>query len=115
VIVTTFPDRCLRITGRTARVTFIGPTRFPLERCLHCRLRRRQARDVELDDQQVVSLADGVGHGFGVAAGRDDCVAGGERGLAMSTPMPRPAPVMSQTLLSAIFFSPFLLAVVELV
>jgi len=28
VIVTTFPERCLRITGRTARVTFIGPTRF---------------------------------------------------------------------------------------
>ncbi len=27
-IVTTFPDRCLRMTGRTARVTFIGPTRF---------------------------------------------------------------------------------------
>jgi hypothetical protein len=31
---------------------------------------------------------------------------------AMSMPMPRPAPVMNQTALSAIFFSPFLLAVV---
>jgi len=28
VIVTMCPERCLRITGRTARVTFIGPTRF---------------------------------------------------------------------------------------
>ena len=35
-------------------------------------------RDVELDDEQVVSLADGVGHGVSVAAGRDDRVAGGE-------------------------------------
>ena len=25
---TTLPDRCLRITGSTARVTFIGPIRF---------------------------------------------------------------------------------------
>jgi hypothetical protein len=29
--------------------------------------------------------------------------------LAMSTPMPRPAPVMNQTRLSAIFLGPFLL------
>ena len=28
VIVTTFPTAASRITGRTARVTFIGPTRF---------------------------------------------------------------------------------------
>ena len=27
-IVTTCPERCLRITGSTARVTFIGPTSF---------------------------------------------------------------------------------------
>ena len=48
---------------------------------LHRRLCGCQARDVELDDEQVVGFADGIGHGFGVAAGGDDCVAGGERGL----------------------------------
>ena len=53
----------------------------PLERRLHRRLRGCQVRDVELDDEQVVGLADGVGNGFGVAAGGDDCVAGGECGL----------------------------------
>src|SRR6266545_4442669 len=36
------------------------------------------AGDVELDDQQVVRLADGIRHGVGVAAGGDDGVAGGE-------------------------------------
>ena len=50
-------------------------------RRLHRRLRGCQARDVELDDEQVVGLADGLGHGVGVAAGGDDRVAGGERGL----------------------------------
>jgi hypothetical protein len=52
-----------------------------VDRGLHGRLRRRQARDVELDDEQVGSFADRFGHGLGVAAGRDDCVGGGERAL----------------------------------
>ena len=51
-----------------------------LERCPHCRLRGREAGDVELDDQQVVGLAERVTDRLGVAAGRDDRVAGGERG-----------------------------------
>ena len=50
-------------------------------RGLHRRLRRCEARDVELDDEQVVGLADSVRHCVGVATGRDDCVAGGERCL----------------------------------
>ena len=40
-----------------------------------------EARDVQFDDEQVVGLADAFGHGVGVAAGGDDCVAGGKRGL----------------------------------
>ena len=40
-----------------------------------------RAGDVELDDQQVVGVADGLGDGVGVAAGGHDVVAGGERGL----------------------------------
>jgi len=73
---------------------------------LHRRLSRRQARDVELEDEQVVSLADGVGHGIGVAAGRDDCVAGGERGLrdvdahAPAGPSDEPNPLVSHVLQS---------------
>ena len=50
---------------------------------------------VELGDEEVLSRhapRDGVG----VAAGGDDVVAGGERGPANSTPMPRPAPVINQ-------------------
>ena len=38
------------------------------------------ARDVELDDEQVVRVAERVAHGLGIAAGGDDVVAGGERG-----------------------------------
>ena len=37
--------------------------------------------DVELDDEQVVGVAERLAHGVGVAAGRDDGVAGGERRL----------------------------------
>ena len=40
-----------------------------------------RAGDVELDDEQVVGLAEGLGDGVGVAAGGDDVVAGGQRGL----------------------------------
>ena len=40
-----------------------------------------RAGDVELDDEQVVRVADGLGDGVGVAAGGHDVVAGGERGL----------------------------------
>ena len=42
---------------------------------------RCEARYVELDDEQVLSLADSIRHCVGVASGRDDCVAGGERCL----------------------------------
>ena len=48
---------------------------------LHRRFRRRGARDVQFHDEQVVGLANRVGHGVGIAAGRDDRVAGGERRL----------------------------------
>ena len=44
----------------------------------HRRLGVGAAGDVQLDDQQVVRLADGLGHGVGVAAGGDDRVAGGQ-------------------------------------
>jgi hypothetical protein len=50
----------------------------PLERCPHCRFGGREAGDVELDDQQVVGLAERVTDRFGTAAGRDDRVADGE-------------------------------------
>jgi hypothetical protein len=33
---TAFPDRRLRMTGRTARVTFIGPMRLVISRCSTC-------------------------------------------------------------------------------
>ena len=49
---------------------------------LHRDLGRNEARDVEFDDEQVVGLADGVGHRLGISAGRDDCVASAERGLS---------------------------------
>jgi hypothetical protein len=65
------------------------------------------------DDEQVVSLADGVGHGFGVAAGRDDCVAGGERGLRDVDAMLRPAPVMNQNPLISHLLQSLLAAVVR--
>ena len=52
-----------------------------LERRPHRRLRGREARDVELDDQQVVRLAERRTDRLGVAAGRDDGMAGGECGL----------------------------------
>jgi len=73
-----------------------------VDRGLHRRLRRHQARDVKLDDEQVVGLADGLGHGFGVAAARDDCVAGAERGLrdvdthAAAGASDEPNPLVSQ-------------------
>ena len=41
-------------------------TAEPLEHRLHRRLRRREACDVELDDEQVVSLAESFGHSFDV-------------------------------------------------
>ena len=78
-----------------------------VERRLHRRLRGCQARDVELDDEQVVGLADGIGHGFVVAAGGDDCVAGGECGPHDVDAHTSAAPVMNQTLLSVMYFSPF--------
>jgi hypothetical protein len=40
-----------------------------------------RAGDVELDDQEVVGLADRLGDGVGIAAGCDDRMAGGQRGL----------------------------------
>src|SRR6266571_5418848 len=99
-----WPERCLRMTGRTARVTFIGPSRLvascrsicsgqllevagievggvvdqhvdaaeALDGGLHHCLGVGTAGDVELDDQQVVRLADGIRHGVGVAAGAGD-------------------------------------------
>ena len=47
----------------------------------HGRLGVLGTGDVELDDEQVVGLAERPGHGVGVAAGRDDGVACGERRL----------------------------------
>src|SRR3954468_12866007 len=35
-IVTTCPERCFRISGRTARVTFNGPRRFVVNRASNC-------------------------------------------------------------------------------
>ena len=35
-MVTTCPERCLRITGRTARVTFIGPIEARRELAVIC-------------------------------------------------------------------------------
>jgi hypothetical protein len=45
-----------------------------LHRCFCLRL----ACDVKFDNEQVVGLADRIGHGLGVAAGRDHRVSGGE-------------------------------------
>ena len=47
-----------------------------LHRCLGV----RGAGDVQLDDQQVLRLADGPGHRVGVASSCDDRVPGGQRG-----------------------------------
>jgi hypothetical protein len=46
--------------------------------------------------QQLVARADCGADLLGVASGGDDSVAGGQGCLAMSTPIPRPAPVISQ-------------------
>jgi hypothetical protein len=51
----------------------------PVDGRLDRRLDLLPAGDVELDDEQVVGLADGLGDGVGVAAGGDDIVAGGQR------------------------------------
>jgi hypothetical protein len=48
----------------------------------NCLLGRRRARDVELDDEKVVGLSDRVGHGRGIAAGRDHRISCGEGGLS---------------------------------
>jgi hypothetical protein len=45
-------------------------------------------------------IADGRPYGVDVAAGGDDVVAGGQGARAKSTPMPRPAPVINQVLVS---------------
>ena len=47
-------------------------------------------------------LAERRGDRLGVAAGGDDGVAGGQGGPGESTPMPRPAPVMSQVFVMAL-------------
>jgi hypothetical protein len=78
----------------------------PLERRPHRRLRRRETRNVEPGDEQVASLADRFGHGFGVAAGRDGCMAGPERGLrdvdahAAASASDEPNPLVSHLLQS---------------
>ena len=53
----------------------------PLDGGGHGRLGVLGTGDVELDDEQFVGLAERPGHGVGVAAGRDDGVACGERRL----------------------------------
>src|SRR3954451_19613835 len=112
-IVMMCPERCLRMTGSTTRVTFSGPPRFvascwsncsgdssskkpakkvprvvdqyvdpaeTFERGPHSRLGRRGTRDVELDDEQVVSLAHSGADRAWAAAGRDHRTPGVERG-----------------------------------
>jgi len=44
-----------------------------------CRLGGREVRNIELDDEQVIRIAHGLGHRSGAAAARDDCVTCGER------------------------------------
>jgi hypothetical protein len=46
---------------------------------LHGRLGVVRAGDVQLDDQQILGLADGLGHRVGVTAGRDDSIPSGKR------------------------------------
>ena len=132
-IVITRPERCPRITGSTARVTFIGPNRLVSICARTCsgvisskkpakklpalltstsmRPNRVDGRgrgvlgavrvgDVERGDEQVLVLADRRRARVGVAAGGDDAWPAARAARAMSTPMPRPAPVMSQTFLS---------------
>lgn len=52
-----------------------------VDRRPHCRLRGREARNLELDHKQVVRRADGIGHGVGSATCGDDRVSGRERRL----------------------------------
>src|SRR6266705_1242734 len=95
----TTPQRWARMTGNTARVTFSGPNRRVStcarkscvvgehvdvakagDGCLHRCLGILGAGDVELDNTQVVSLADGLGDSIGVAASCNDRVPGGQSG-----------------------------------
>jgi len=92
VIVTTFPDRCLRITGKTARVTFIGPTRRVMSSSTTSRSSASPTASATASVFRPVATT-------AWPAASAAC--------AMSTPIPRPAPVINQTLLPAIFFSPF--------
>ena len=52
-IETTFPDRCSRMTGRTARVTFIGPTRLVVKLQLDL-LRRQLLEEARMEVAGVV-------------------------------------------------------------
>ena len=135
VMVTMWPDRCRRMTGRTARVTFSGPKKFVSICARNCsglisskypawkfpalltRTSMRPNRSIAARtadvDRAVSVMSSRDGQEVVVLADRRDDVRrphvrwrrrdpGGECRLAMSTPMPRPAPVMSQTLVSVI-------------
>src|SRR4029453_2976174 len=89
-IVSSRPDRCLRITGRTARVTFIGPNRSvdqdikSAELCdggFDCCLRIRWTGDVEFGCQQVVMDAHRGRDLRSIAPGGDNGVASSPDGL----------------------------------
>ena len=54
-------------------------------------------RDVEAHDEEVVGLAKGLRHRFRVAPVATTALPAARAAFAMSTPMPRPAPVMNQT------------------
>ena len=63
-------------------------------------LRLIRTRHVELDDKHIVSGSKRGGDGPGVSARGNDGGPAASAAFAMSTPIPRPAPVTSQTLLS---------------
>jgi hypothetical protein len=65
----------------------------------HRRLGIGAARDVKLYGLQVVRLSHRLSHGVRIPASGDDRVTGHQRGFGESTPMPRPAPVISQVFL----------------
>ena len=70
------------------------------DRGLDRRLRILWTGDVEFDCQQASVIAHCSRNLRSIAAGGDNGVAALKAALAMSTPKPRPAPVMSQTFFS---------------
>ena len=78
----------------------------PIDSGPRCCLSVAEAGDVQLDDQQVIRRTDGLGHSVGVRPVATTAWPAARAALVMSTPMPRPAPVINQTFLSVISFFP---------